>query len=1742
MKEIELVRKRKKREKHYLQEDGSIKAEVYSSDIHYEKNGEYFEIDNTLVKKNDYYRNLANDYKVYFKDSNRSYLMKLRRGNNYIAMRLDNSNCVNVEKEIRDSKLEEKVVYKKILDNIDLEYLVMPTKVKETIILKDKKKIKDKIRFIVRSNLKLTLKDNYIILQNKNKEIFTIEVPYMVDSAGVINKNIKYQLHKRFYYYELDLILDRDWLEADNRRYPVYIDPTITNSSQEDNVYDTYIYSAGSKDNSNHMEFLKAGVERRDGIDIINRTLLKFNLPSLGTSDEIINAHLNLVSYPGSGEMRFPKIVEIHRLTKAFDEETATWADMHDKYDSRIEGLYYCYRSRIEPTTEVGKDILIPGSVLINGEITDLVKKWYTGTLNYGIMLKASNEVYEDDNYPMFYSKNNSIQGSNPKPVLVITYRNQNGLEGYLDYQSQSLTNGTIYENTFNGNLTTVFNIAGTIGGKFPTSISLVYNTNDVVLNKETVYGKGYKLSLDQTIRKTVIDKVNYLEYVDEDGTLHYFYEESDEDVTTYYDEDGLDLEVKEEDNNYVMFDKTGGMMKFSIKSGIGYLSEIVDVSKNKIQVIRNSNNYVTKVVDGNSQEIIFNYNGNMIEVVSPDSVTVLNYQDGKLKYLDTKDGRTLLTYNQNGLISKVIDVTGKSFGYTYYSEKPYKVMKVSEYGLNNVEGASITLKYGFNTTSIVDYKGRVTTLVYNANGNVVSSNSLITGEDIDGAYSVVKQYGEDSDNKKNKLLSNTIPVRYVKNYLTNSSFEKETITFSGSGLNLTFDKEKYFTGKQSLKVVNSSTSKRMLSLSVNVEKGKYYTFSGYFTSNKDFSIVLSYIDNSGNVVENIQNVELSDEFVRNDVTVFYDNNASGNIIVKIYVDTDTILYIDDVQLEEGEVANNYNMLENSDFSLGYSDWTLDGFILDKTDENGTVVKIDVSKVFEIVTFNDNKSKALRVKMDPRHSTSFKRKINVSGKKGDLYHLSFWYKNEGIEPDDMFVGNAATLFFKPVNYEDSLMCVMPGSSFPPNQGVWQYFSYKFIAEFDYDGLTLMFNQGRNANDFYITNLCLYKDLASNFYDYDVNGNVIGIKDVNKKTSAFNYDGNNQLIEATTPRGKNFRFEYDNVKTDKVLSSISSMGICNKIEYDNNGNPVRTKVSFKNKDISMDNVYKIKCNNKYLKVVGREVLACSDKDIDGDSFKVRSEVHGRVKIVSSNDQQYVLKKRANGVVELVLEQEDNRNPDIEKYVKASNYLLVRNRNGSFHVVFDKSKEELVNSEDNIGYDYLKVVDGKLGYGPFVEGDSSFDFYFQVDEEGSDKTLYKIRSKGTNKYLSSYDKALKVKEDSCSNTLWKIKREVDGESRIVYDLLNDYNLSCIVDRACLSKEGNGNLLVLEKRENGSYYIRTRVAKDELTDEIIANSFDEGEEIDLTNPNFLKEARYLRVVDDGVCFSPLLPGDCSFEFYFEVKEEEFIETSATYTDDGRFVTSVTDSNFNKTMYETDSVTGLLKSSTNAKGIVTNYTYNDRGQITSVESGEKSVSYSYNSNNLLDRISQGTKEYKLTYDEFLNAKEVGLGDNIVLSSNEYEDNNGNLVKTTYGNNHSVEFSYDDFDRVIKTMKMDDVYSYKYDNNNDIVKMLSNEHVYKYTYDIGKRLNEYRYDNFKINYEYDSNDNVIEKRYKLNNRSNVVENTLNKDDMLVKTKLDDKEIDYTYDSLGRLIRKSMANGFITEYEYVRNGRRTSEL
>lgn len=1333
MDQIELVEKRKTREKHFLQKDGTIRAEVYDTDIHYLRNGKYEEIDNTLIKENGSLVNKSNDYKVEFKEDFKDSLMKMSKDRHYIDFKLKDTKNTKLKSDRRKlSKKMKNVTYNDITDDITIEYQTLSNKVKETIVLQNANY--SELSFELDTNLSLSNENGEIIAKDENeKTIFSIEKPYMIDSNKVRNDNIYYKIDSFDDSYLLTLVLDDEWLNSEERVFPVYIDPTITNNGQSTNLYDTYIYPGDNGIDKNIKPYLIAGVEKINNQNRINRTLIKFDLPNIGTGSEIVGAYLDLIGYPTTTSYPDYRTVTMHRITADWTETGATWDDMSNKFDPRVESIIYGSRSMIDGST------ILPS--YHSGDITSLVKKWYRDTPNYGILLKSAKEEYIDDNYPAFYSKNNNFSDdTNPKPIFELIYR------------------------------------------------------------------------------------------------------------------------------------------------------------------------------------------------------------------------------NHNGLISNIIDVTGIKINYDYYSHSPYRIKKLTQYGLDNTLGQSFSIEYGFDTTSIINNKGENTTLIFNSYGNLVSKNSLKDNEDISNAYSITQLYGNESQDK-NKILTDSVPVRYIKNYLKNTSFETEQEYFlsdDGSSIIKSFSTEYANSGNRSLKVVSNNAGQSIEQV-ILVPKGKYYTFSGYFKSAEPMTISLYYADEDGNKVTAVQEIESSNDFTREDVTIYYADDANSDLKINIGFPLSNVAYIDDIQLEEGEVANNYNVIENSDFSDGYSDWDFNSWIYNEASQAPTV-----NNVLEVVDFNNNKNKALKIKMNPLYGTSIKRTLPIKGKKGDLYTISFWYKNEGVAADGGTSGNSVAIYFKPVGH-DAEYCIPTSGQFNPNEDIWQYFSYRDVAIEDYESISLQFLQGREANDLYITNLSFYKEVTSGDYQYDSKGNIVSIENQSKEQSKFKYDSNNQLINATSPVGKNFKYEYDNEKSDRLLSAISSTGISNEIQYDSHGNPISTIIS------------------------------------------------------------------------------------------------------------KKSTKEFSNN------------------------------------------IFRIRSKGTDKYIKARYRSIVVESDPCSNTIWKLV-PVDDKFKLVHSVFEKYSISYANGVVSLSGIDESNTISLEENENGSYHLGVTV---------------KGEYGGLV--------RYLKFNDNKLEIESLIDNDPEFEFYIEAVEDLFIENSATYSEDGRFVTSVTDSSFNKTIYNTDSTTGLVTSIVDPKGNETEYTYNNKKQITSIKLGEKTVNYDYN-NNLLSKISNGNQQYNFIYDNFLNFKQLKIGDSITLLDNTYGEENGNLISTKYGNNQLISYEYDSFNRINKTKKMDAEYSCKYDNNGNIAKILSNNYTIKSFYDKSGRLFEYRNNGLKINYTYNSDNNITNKIYKLKDCTNEIENIYNNDGIEIKSILDNQSINYQYDGLNRITEKNINESFNTRYDYISLGNRTTFL
>lgn len=1549
MKEIEILEKRGPKEKHFLREDGCMKAIIYNEDIHYLKNGKYEEIDNTIVEEDTFYTNKSNSYKVKFNKKEAKNLMEVEKDEHYLKIKLiDNK----IEK-ISISKNEFK--YVDILNTIDVDYKVMNNKLKEGILLKNKDSLNQKILFDVDTNLDLKiLKDGSIIAFEKDNTIFKIEAPYMIDKNNNENHNISYKLDKKLNNYLLELILDKRWLET--AEYPVTIDPTIVVDDGTNALQDTYIYPGDTNVSRGSLGYLKIGVEKVNNVNVPNRALIKLQLPTLSTGDQVVSAQLNLTGYETSASSSNFKhvIFAMHPITQSWTEAGANWNNMNDKYESRIEGVSDC---DLMPLLDSDNSQFN----LLSSDITNIVKHWYTDKPNYGLMIKQNIEEYKNSVVPTFSSKD-----SNNKPYLIIVYRNQNGLENYMDYFKQSFNIGSTYVNNYNGNLVGIFDIGKTIGGKFPVSMNLVYNTNDVVGNKNIGYGLGWRLNLSQTIEEVTVDGTAYLKYIDEDATAHYFYLDNN----IYKDEDGLDLTITNNSNYYLLKDKDGNTMKFVKTNNVGYLSEIKNVKNDAVTITYDSNKKITRVTDANGAQINLTYGTNNITIINPDGNRTLNYSNNKLTSIVSYLGTISFEYNTNNVITKIVDIDQTKIGFEYYSILPYRIKKVSEYGIDNSLGKYYNLIYQFNSTTITDNNGQTTTKTFKNNGTLESTSSLKAREDVGDAYGKSVTYGEAYGTMftkySNKLMEEYIPLQSVKNYITNSNFEASTVDFlSPSGVTLSLSQDQAFIGQKSLKIVSNGSNK-IITRNISITKGKNYTFSAYIKTTNKAKVALSYTDSNNAIVRLFGNeVDENTDFYRSDVTINYPTTAASNLKLEIITDSGTT-YVDAIQLEEGEVVNNYNLVENSDFSNGLSDWNISADYHDviyNFDDPNDYPSINLNNLFQVVTLDSGK-KALKINMNPDIITRFSKTFNISGSAGDVYTLSLWYKNKGIVSDygmGAFFYNVIDMSFDFVESSNPQGAPLQSKSFVPNETEWQYFSVDFVAIEDYNSFALFLDQELNANEFYITDINLFKNVGSITYDYDDNGNILWSQGLNDDLNEFKYDNNNQLIKMTNPMGKNFNFEYDNNITNRIKRGITNSGLCNIIKYDSLGNPICTKIAKEN---------------------------------------------------------------------------------IET-----------------------------------------IING----------------------------LYKIRLKGTENYFRLINNQLSINKDECGHDKWYFEKS-GSYYKIRHSIINNKYFTVSDSNLVLSAYNSDNsLFSLIKNYNGSYKIQSKS----------------------TN-------KYLKFLNNNIILDNFVENDSNFEFYIEIPNKLFIQNEAEYESSGKFIKSVTDSLLNKSYYNYNLTNGLIESITDSDNNILRYTYNNKKQLQNVEKNDKVLNHTYNNHDMIAKISNDNIDYNLIYDDFGNISNIKIGNDIALLSNNYGNNNGNLTQSLYGNGHCNSYEYDDFNRIKKVIKSNNIYTYKYDNNGDLSKIIDNNGFKKYIYDVSKRLYEYVDNDFNIRYNYDLNNNIINKQYNYLTSKNKIENSYNSDEAITQTKFNSNLINYTYDEIGRLVGKNINNSFNTTYTYLQNGNRTS--
>lgn len=1581
----EIIELRKEKEKHFLCEDGTMKAYKYRDIIHFNKDGKYEEINNTIIKAKEYYTNKANDFKISFSnDIEDSLIYKIEKGETYLNVRLRDKK----EKSCQIKTEKNTIIYNNIQENIDFIYKLISKKIKETIVIKNKKSID--VGFVIDTNLKLKYNQDTIEAFQDDKVIYKFEPLFMYDSNNNKSTQLKYILKEKDNTYNLKLELDKEWIE--NAAFPIFIDPTINGDAS--GPADTFIYPNDTNISRGTLNYLKIGVDENN---VAHRSLLKFDLPEINTSCQIIKAEVLMVShtydYTFVDENYKVKMATVHMINSAWDETTANWQNLNDKYDSKIE-----YATNLVRTLMVLEDGAYTEHPMVNRlDITNAVKKWYTDTPNNGIMIKMLDETYDSKCKPyIMYSKDSDvadISGNKAIPQLIIHYKKQSGLLDYMQYNTINHKNGSTHINLYNGSLTHIFNITSTLGGKFPVGLNLVNTSTEIIYSN--IHAVGWKLSLEETLTIETIDNKEYLIYEDSTSSQSYFYKQEETSDTgtstiTYKSEDGQNISIIPIDTGFEMTDKNGNKKIFTLLDGIYLLTKIINTEKNEIN-IEYENREITVIKDGNNQEIKVFENTLTNSIIGSDfkttQITKLANKIYKISAKNTKytpndtsskwntiefDSTTFTYDNVTGNISKIIEDDGSGLELQYYDVKPYRIKKVTELGVDGVKGKSLTYTYGFNITTITDDKNHKYTYTFNNQGNQLGTTIMDESGSLRNSYGFNSRYIEASGtNRNNKLSSSTAPLKYAENTIDRYDFD----TMSSMTL--------YFSGGEPTTEVRRASSKSykgsgkegygvILEFEYPIDEDKKFTVSGYIKNSNKVLIDVTF-ENSGMRVFAVDTIEIpaSDEFTRFSYT--YNAPGYGNHVYARFKSAEDY-YITDCQVDAGDVPEPYNMISNSNFKEPLIGWNYSS-----TDSEGN----NIVNPPEIVTL-PNGENALKIKGIPDSTFGANYNFDISGKKGDVYNLSFWYKNEGIHDTELeFVGNKVNMQF--VNIDQTMGFGTHNAKLNYHDTEWQFFTETFVAESDYSKFAINILSLNEANNLYITNMMLVKELGQYNFVYDEEGNLISTFDLASNKSEFNYDSDNQLIAAFTPKGNHFNYEYDNIVHTRILKGVSPSGISNEIVYDTNGNPIKTIIN-------------------------------------------------------------------------------NTNPDGELIDNIPYYIRLKGTKKYIDYNFETQKLTL--KECNCNHKIFKV--------------------HKVDIP-NDGTYYRIEF--LNKYLGFDGEKITLIEPVTEHSLFTITKKNNGS----YNLTPKYRISSQTMNLGIN---DGNLIVIE------------------------------------------------AADD----------DYNQQFYFEdVFTNKFIETSSTYTENGRFITSVTDSLGLKTTYDIDSQTGLINSMTDAKGIETSYQYNDKLQVKSVTNNNKTISYDYNTSDNLSKISSGNKNYTFEYDSFQNPKKVKINDTILLT-NEYEPNNNNLLSSTYGNGNEVSYTYDEFDRVKTITTEENTYDYVYNGQGNLGIVKSNLDTHIYHYDFANRLSEYimakTFNKFKVHYEYDAAGKIINNTFTSIEdaglgkgevkTSDTIEFEYNKDDCITKIFFDDKEINLNYDYLGRLINKNISNNLNVEYQYFSRGDKTS--
>ena len=1199
--------------KEYLMSNGMSLAVVYPEAVHYEKNGQWEEIDNTLktvgAGSNAMLTNTAGAWQVAFpslltgsnhvsitKDGytlsfglagelrSNGELMSSEMGSiidmignvsQEIELLITEANTVNAIIEeldltaMRESMeypetfvdtLFSKLRYENVYNNTDIEYDLNSSQVKESIILEAYDASLQGYRYTLNTGelIPVLEEDSSITLYAPDGEtvIMTMPAPYLVDNNGVRNEDIEVVLQQEGESYVMYYQLPTEWLASEDLAWPVVLDPIISADGYCKNVQDQTVMENTTPSYTSGI--IQAGYSTTNGK---MRFFVKFtDLPTLTSADVIVHAQMKLVKPEDSGTT---SAVNVHKVLGSWSSSTINWSNMPE-YNTTIEdfaisknaGNYYW-------------------------DVTSIVQDWYTTGVNNGMMFKVPDSVEQGgtNSWKQFYSSDYSVYDTTIWPTLTIMYRNISGLESYWDYTANGAGRaGTGYINDYSGNLVWTRADVGFGGNLMPVSISHVYNTTDAQ-NNEFGLGNGWRTNYNQKAYKP--SGSSYYVWEDGDGTKHYFNYDSEK--SAYVDEDGLELTLTVLSSGVKIVDKNGNTSYFDSAYRLYKMENNQEIKSSINITYTDSTGFkISTIKDGVNRTYNFTYNSSgllsKITYVGKGSSEITSvsytYTGTNLTKVTDKDGKySSYSYDSNNLLTAASDVDGYRLAYTYTATSPNRVASVTEYqdkdDGTSVLGGSLTITYAHNQTTFKDHNNNLQIMQFNDFGNTIS---IQDGEGrAEYAKYALNDYNDSADSandntlKANQLRLSSRMQNTVCNMQFAGNFESSVAwTRLNNNVTVSISSTAAYYGSKSMQITRSSAGavSGAYGIPLNVE-GQWptLTFSAYIKTGAGANAFLAFADEDGNVYAASETIGTNQDWTRIEVSYAPVSSDGIKIFYPMVMTTNAgTIYVDCTQLEIMPTASRYNLLD-------YGDSWGEYFLMDAWVKSSGMTNADDVATSHALAMKNMDWTVLSITGDPQTEKYVSQTISQSGAAGDSYVLSGWaYGNSaplsGYDTNERQFG--LKVIFNNTDGSKTEAYVSFNSDIPTGDH-WQYAATPAVAEKAYSSITVQAVYSYNVNTVYFDGLQLFKESFGSSYTYDEDGNLTSVIDLQNSITDYEYTSNN-LTKILEDNKAKMRYEYDSwhnvikaVTQTKDDSGNIVDGIVYEFEYDDYGNNTLVKV-------------------------------------------------------------------------------------------------------------------------------------------------------------------------------------------------------------------------------------------------------------------------------------------------------------------------------------------------------------------------------------------------------------------------------------------------------------------------------------------------------------------------------------------------------------------------------------------------------